>query len=164
MTIVDFGQTVSWWIQVGKGLHDPHHAPWLNPLTITPAGYTMLFATDRLEWIAYYIAFLLTMIQLIASFYVVFSRLSPVGAVACSLIPSFALQSLSEECLKLFTDLASSLYIDHLFPPNRALQIAQFVLSLFALYVLLAMMGADPGISKDVEHVYMVWVMFFSAL
>lgn len=88
-----------------------------------------------------FIVFLITLPQLVASFYIVFVRLSSahVGAISYSLLPSFSPQSipLSAECLALVTNPTSDIYIDHLFTDNRALQIIQFSLSLLVLLPLL---------------------------
>lgn len=149
-TIYNIGQMIYWWIEVGRGIHDPHHAPWLDP-----GACTVLFAlvAQFSTTPCIYIMALMPLAQFVVTFYTTFIRFTPkrVGAIAYTLLSSFSTQSLpfTEECSALITNPISDIYIDHVYNANRIIQAVQFAIVLiWGVYFCAAVWpepDGDPG-------------------
>jgi len=124
------GQMIYWWYEVGTGIHDPHHAPWLNPSAFG-GMFPVILIIIRFSYVCASIVAIIPLSQLVITFYMVFVRFTPNhgGAIAYALLPTFPVQSLAltEECYALLTNPISDIYIDHFYNPHRVIQLVQFL-------------------------------------
>ena len=124
------GQMIYWWYEVGTGIRDPHHAPWLNPSAFGGL-LPLILVIIRFSYVYASIVAIIPVSQLAMTFYIIMVRFSPnhSGAIAYTLLPTFPVRSqhLTEECRALITDPNSDIYIDHSYYPHRIIQLVQFV-------------------------------------
>jgi hypothetical protein len=102
------GQMIYWWYEVGTGIHDPRHAPWLNPSAFGGMLPVILIIL-RFSYVYHaYIVAIIPLSQLAMTFYTIIIRFTPnhgSGAIAYTLLPTFPVRSLAltEECYALVT-------------------------------------------------------------